>query len=164
MQHVLVVDQCPSTWLLVRGALEGAGAYRVTGAAGGELALAVLDADRPDLMILDLIMRGIPGIELAARGVDFGIPVILMTGEAATDTRLDRLGWPHLRKPVRADELIAECRAALANAHQNVRLVRRSLEILVSRTAELSDLQQAMRDLRARLSQTIETSQRRHYH
>src|SRR5689334_15690979 len=105
-RHILVVDDRPEVGEVVRRGLEELGHYRVSSATTGEEALPFFDMDRPDLVVLDAVLPGMSGIELAARAVCREIPVLLITGELAMETRLERVGWPHLRKPFRLDVLL----------------------------------------------------------
>lgn len=94
--------------------------YAVLGpASNGEEALTLVRSRRPDLMVLDVGLRGaMGGVELArAVQAEADIPVIFLTGYAREDVarrtgdiRRARL----LTKPILADRLYAEVRAALA--------------------------------------------------
>src|SRR5579859_7156036 len=130
MRHVMVVDNQPDIRAVVRMGLEDLGHYRVTAAATGDKALPVLDIDRPDLVVLDAVLPGMSGIELAAHVVHQGIPVLVMTVEAGMGERLARLGWPHLRKPFHLQDLLAEVEVTIAAVHENARTIRVSLDRL----------------------------------
>ena len=65
--RILIVDDEPNVRLVFRTALESAG-YRVAAAEDGEAALAWLEADRVDLVLLDLQMPGMGGMERARAG------------------------------------------------------------------------------------------------
>ncbi len=77
--------------------------YRVRQAADGEAALARLEEGRPDLLISDIRMPGLDGIELArrARQRHPGLPVLLVTGYAdeAARAAVPALGVAVLEKP-----------------------------------------------------------------
>jgi len=142
MSHVLVIDDQPPIRNVVETALEEDGAYRVSGVPTGDEALACFDADAPDLIVLDLVMPGMHGLEVAAHACARGIPVVLMTGEPAMAATLERLACPHLHKPFRMEQLLAEVRSALEDAAASTRLVRGALErLLVSATASDALLQ-----------------------
>src|SRR5260221_10061793 len=128
MRHVLVVDHQSRLCTLVQHALERTGEYRVSCAGTGEQALPVLDRDRPNLVVLDIMMPGMPGIEIASRATQRGIPIIASTDEGDVDARLSRLGWPYLAKPFRLELLLDECRATIAQTQENLRIVQASLE------------------------------------
>jgi two-component system, response regulator, stage 0 sporulation protein F len=111
---ILVVDddqQVRST--IVRG-LTALG-YAVREAAGGADALALIDAQRPQLVILDYMMPGMDGAETAREiaRVDPDIPIIFSTGHAALRVLRQAAGEDAsiLEKPftlAELDQLIAE--------------------------------------------------------
>jgi two-component system response regulator GlrR len=117
--HLLVVDDDKDQLALVRRWLEVAG-FKVSGADSGETALAVLETQRPDLVLTDLVMTGIDGIRLLCEihRQDPVMPVILVSGqasisEAVTATHLGASTF--LTKPIDRDTLVAEVRQALAS-------------------------------------------------
>src|SRR6185369_5295601 len=65
-QRVLVVDDDPTVSDVVRRYLERSG-LAVTLAGDGPAALRAFDAERPDLVVLDLMLPGIDGLEVARR-------------------------------------------------------------------------------------------------
>src|SRR5204862_4960951 len=79
-QRVLVVDDDPTVSDVVRRYLERAG-LAVTLAADGPAALRAFEAERPDLVVLDLMLPGIDGLEvcrrLRSRADD--VPVVMLT-------------------------------------------------------------------------------------
>jgi CheY-like chemotaxis protein len=163
MRHVLVVDHQPHLCTLVQHVLERTGEYRVSCAGSGEQALAVLDRDRPNLVMLDIMMPGMPGIELAAHATQRGVPIIATTDQQDVDARLSRLGWPSLAKPFRLELLLDECRATIAETQENLRIVRASLERLLATTGDVRDLVAKLGALREHIGATLETSRRLHH-
>ncbi len=155
VRHLLFVDDQPELRAVVQRALEDSGAYRVSCAANGDQALPLLDRDRPDLVVLDAVIPGIPGIELAAHATQRGIPIIVTTAEPDMDARLLRLGWPHLRKPFSLELLLAECDYTIAESQKNLRLVRTSLQRLAKTSGELKDVVATLRALRERVGATL---------
>jgi DNA-binding response OmpR family regulator len=153
MSHVLVVDDEPDICALVGVALEEFGHYRVSAARTGDAALPLLDRDRPDLVLLDAVMPGMPAMEFALHSTQRDIPLIVMTGHPEMIDTLDVLGWSHLRKPFRLDQLLVECAATILECKQNVVMVRASLHRLLNNNVELARLIE-----RARRS--VEASQR----
>jgi len=100
---VLLVDDEPEIRLLLGESLAGSG-YTMTEAADADTALACLGSGlRPDLLITDLTMPGLDGLQLieAARRLVPGLPAILLTGHPG-DAAPDAQGGPFalLRKPV----------------------------------------------------------------
>ena len=81
-RRILVVDDSPDMRALLEDVLEYAG-YEVVAAASGARALAEMNAQRPDLVITDLLMPGMSGFTLRAtmlRNPDLAsIPVIVLS-------------------------------------------------------------------------------------
>jgi CheY-like chemotaxis protein len=80
MKHILVVDDEKHICELYRGELEDEG-YAVTLANSGQEALELVESNPPDLIVLDIQMPGMDGIETLEKllGKDKGIPIILNT-------------------------------------------------------------------------------------
>ncbi len=80
MKRILVVDDEKHICELYKGELEDDG-YAVTIAFSGKEALAAVQQNRPDLIVLDIQMPGMDGIETLEKllGRDLGIPIILNT-------------------------------------------------------------------------------------
>ena len=117
MGHILVVDDEPAIAIVVRERLEREGlAVRV--ASSGEDALAHLDTDPADLVILDVMLPGIDGFEVLRRLRSAGhtVPIIMLT---ARDEDVDRIvglemgADDYIVKPFNPRELSARVRAAL---------------------------------------------------
>jgi DNA-binding NarL/FixJ family response regulator len=115
--RVLLVDDSPWLRQRVRAALERAGLVVVGEAADGAQALAQATAHRPDVVLMDLCMPGMDGIQATRtlRRQQPKIRVVLWTGR--DDTQLAsamRRSGAHagLSKGVRTGELIAALRAA----------------------------------------------------
>jgi DNA-binding NtrC family response regulator len=129
-------DHADSAELLVQR-LERAG-YRAVIAPDGETVLSCLEQERPDLLILDVVMPGMGGLEalrrLRAQAEHADLPVILLTGRAAVADRVAGLETgadEYLTKPIEEAELLARVRAmlrlrdAIADRDQAVRESRR---------------------------------------
>jgi DNA-binding response OmpR family regulator len=140
MPHVLVVDDQPDVCAFVAMALEEIGHYRVSAARTADEALPLLDRDRPDLVLLDAVMPGMPAMEFALHSTQRGIPLVVMTGHPDMIDTLDGLGWPLLRKPFHLDQLLVECAATIVECKQNLVMVRASLDRLLDNRVELSHL------------------------
>jgi two-component system KDP operon response regulator KdpE len=114
--RVLVVDDEPAIRRFLRVSLSAHG-YVVQEADGGEAAIAGVIAHRPDLVILDLGLPDIDGIEVTRRLREWtGIPVIILTvrgQEADKIAALDAGADDYLTKPFGTGELLARMRAAL---------------------------------------------------
>ena len=115
--QILLVDDDPGLLRLLSLRLESGG-YRVRTAVNGRQALAEVGAERPDLVVTDLRMEPMDGLELLeAIGRDTpGLPVILITAhgsipDAVRATQNGAFGF--LTKPVEKDELLAQVARAL---------------------------------------------------
>ncbi|MBN2364637.1 MAG: response regulator [Calditrichaeota bacterium] len=125
----LVVDDDYGARLLVQKILEKEG-YHITLASGGHEALEYLKKDSCDLMISDLKMEGMDGIELLnkVKQSEPNLSVIILTGHASIQTAIEalRLGAvDYLTKPVNADEL----RIRVKKAIERINLENRLTEI-----------------------------------
>lgn len=81
-----------------------------------ESALKVMDKDRPDLILLDIMLPGINGFELQSRIKEWNIPVIFLTARTSIQDRLLGLelgGDDYITKPFDNRELILRIRAVL---------------------------------------------------
>jgi CheY-like chemotaxis protein len=115
-ETLLVVDDDEDVLHSLAGILSAIG-YRVRTAGTSADALAMFEAERPDLVLLDFAMPGINGVDVArhVRTLRPQQPLLLMTGHADIDA-LESVadGLPLLRKPFREAELSAAVRRALA--------------------------------------------------
>jgi len=109
--HILIVDDDPRFLELLELNLTKAG-YRITGALTGEEALWVVQNDRPDLVILDIVMPGMGGWEVADRlntSTKEAIPFIFLTAKGQPQHRLTGLGlgaMEYVTKPFHPDQLL----------------------------------------------------------
>ena len=106
---VLVVDDERGVRQIVRSVLERQG-FAVTAVAGGEEALAVIDRNVPDLVMLDLMMPGMDGLTLlkAIRQRWTDLPVVVLTGFAEGEAAREILEYGPmtlLNKPFVPQEL-----------------------------------------------------------
>ena len=116
LQRVLHVEDVPSIQVVTRIALEKLGGYEVLSCASGQAALAEVQAFAPDLILLDMMLPQMTGLELLAQLsalIDLGkTPVVLLTGqsdEAADPEELRRLGVRKLlHKPFNPLQLAAQ--------------------------------------------------------
>jgi two-component system KDP operon response regulator KdpE len=113
---ILVVDDEPAIVRLVRAKLQADG-YAVATAGRGEEALAWLEDQRPDLIVLDVMMPGIDGFETLRRiRRESQVPVILLTARSADADKLrglDAGADDYVVKPFNPDELAARVAAVL---------------------------------------------------
>ena len=115
-QKILVVDDDPSLAEMLTIVLRGEGFDTAVLRDGGQ-ALAAVRALRPDLVLLDLMLPGINGIDLCrVLRADSNVPIVMLT--AKTDTVDVVLGLEsgaddYIVKPFRPKELVARVRARL---------------------------------------------------
>jgi DNA-binding response OmpR family regulator len=116
---ILVVDDEPAM-VGALGALLGQAGHRIVAAYDGEEALRRFHDDAPDLVLLDLAMPGMDGATVCRRIRESSeTPIIVVSGErdrAATVELLDLGADDYVRKPFRADELLARVRAVARRA------------------------------------------------
>jgi DNA-binding response OmpR family regulator len=116
MKTILVVDDERKIVDLARDYLEHAG-FAVVTAADGEAAIDAVQRRHPDLVVLDLGLPGLDGLDVTRRiRRDSNLPVIMLT---ARDDELDKLiglelgADDYLTKPFSPRELVARVRAVL---------------------------------------------------
>jgi len=119
-RKILVVDDDPALVRLVDQVLTHEG-YLVLKAGNGQEALRLLFVEKPDLVLLDVVMPGIDGWQTCSRIRDVSdIPIILITGQRNNEDDivrgLDTGADDYLLKPVGNKELLARVRAALRRA------------------------------------------------
>ena len=108
---IMVVDDSPQISKALSDLL-GASGYFVRAAPSGERALQILDTAKFDLIITDLKMTGMTGIDLAKQVQERvpGLPVVILTGFGDMDSVISalRLGVAdYLKKPFSIDEVLA---------------------------------------------------------
>lgn len=114
--RILVVDDEPQIRRVMRTTLASSG-YEITEARSGEEALEKVRCERPDLILLDVNMPGIGGLE-ACREIreSSDIPIIMLTvrsGEKDKVQALDAGADDYVVKPFSMEELLARIRSAL---------------------------------------------------
>ena len=112
---ILVIDDDPDVRAFIAAALEEHG-YRVSDAADGQEGLAAIERNRPDLVIVDFIMPGLSGADVAkkirAKWADQRI--LFVSGYSETEAvKRTAPDAPLLTKPFRADALHRAVRGAL---------------------------------------------------
>src|SRR5687768_15619502 len=119
--RVLVVDDEPAIRRFLRTALSAHG-YTVFEAASGEAALRSVVNDRPDVLILDLGLPDLDGLDVVVQLREWSrVPVIILSvreREADKIAALDAGADDYLTKPFGAGELMARLRAALRRSAQ----------------------------------------------
>ena len=116
MKKILVVDDEPKIIQLTQDYLENAG-FSVMSAGDGDRALAVIHGEQPDLVILDLGLPGMDGLDVC-RSIrkTSNLPIIMLT---ARDEEADKLvglelgADDYITKPFSPKELVARVRSVL---------------------------------------------------
>src|SRR5256712_4001562 len=113
---ILIVDDEQGILDTLRILLKNEG-FDVTTAQGGKAGLEQLKAAAPDLVLTDIKMPGVTGIEIlaAAKEQDPETPVILMTAQASLQTAIQAVNqgaFHYVPKPFSNDEIVALCRRA----------------------------------------------------
>jgi two-component system response regulator HydG len=114
---VLLVDDETGILEALQVLFRGEGYDVVMGRSGRE-ALEALASARPDLVVTDIRMPGVTGLEVLARvrETDSEIPVILMTAQASLQSAVRAVNegaYYYLQKPFANDDLLAICKRAL---------------------------------------------------
>jgi len=121
---ILVVDDEPKIARLARDYLEKDG-FRVTNASDGSTALAMARRERPDLIVLDLMLPGMDGLDVCrALRRESDIPIIMLTARAEETDRLIGLELgadDYIVKPFSPRELVARVRVVLRRVRGGVR-------------------------------------------
>jgi two-component system chemotaxis response regulator CheY len=115
--RILVVDDSGLARRGTRRALEAAG-YSVTEAEDGMVALEHYFVEKPDLVVLDLVMKGMYGLEVLAklRELDPQARVIVLSADIQTSSRQmvnDAGAAAFLNKPVTPEDLVNAVNTAL---------------------------------------------------
>jgi DNA-binding response OmpR family regulator len=117
--RILIVDDDRTLLMFIQEYLEREG-FTVSAAGGGEKALRLFYQDRPDLVVVDVMMPGMDGWELCARLQELSdVPIIMLTAKTSENDKLRgfRLGVDdYITKPFSMAELVARIRAVLARS------------------------------------------------
>ena len=100
--------------------------YRTLAAADGERGLELALAEKPDLILLDIMMPKLDGFAVCAelRRLAVAVPVLMLTAKGQIEDRvngLDAGADDYLVKPFSTEELLARVRALLRRSHRQAR-------------------------------------------
>jgi len=119
MIHVLIVEDDRLVLAGLAAGLEERG-YLVTKAVSGEQAVQLADSARPDLVLMDICLPDISGIEAARKINDrLGIPIIFLSAFNAEETVREAVslgGFVYLVKPITIKQLVPAIESVLARA------------------------------------------------
>jgi two-component system chemotaxis response regulator CheY len=119
---ILIVDDSSMSRRIVRGYLESAG-HEVTEASDGIAALDQYSLEKPDIVLLDLVMAGMGGLDVLRklRESDSRARVIVTTADIQNSTReMAAQAGSHgfLKKPIRREELLTAVNSGLEGLNQ----------------------------------------------
>lgn len=148
---ILIVDDTPENLRLLSRML--AQQYKVRAASNGLLALESVQANPPDLILLDIMMPEMDGYEtcvrLKADARTRDIPVIFISSleETCSKVKAFEMGaMDYITKPFQIEEILARVATHLALRELQVRLEKQNLE-LQARNAELQQAMAAIKTL-----------------
>ena len=120
MFHILVVDDDKNTRRLLQAVLEKAN-YTVTTAGDGEEALAVMDREHIDLVVLDVMMPRMDGYEFTSllRSTNNELPILMVTAKQLPEDK--KQGFlvgtdDYMTKPIDEEEMLLRIKALLRRA------------------------------------------------
>jgi DNA-binding response OmpR family regulator len=118
-ERILVVDDEPIVTEVVEKYLQREG-FRVTVVRDGPAALAAAEAESPDLIVLDLMLPGLYGLEVCRRvRASSHVPIIMLTAKDEESDKILGLGLgadDYVAKPFSPRELVARIQAVLRRA------------------------------------------------
>jgi len=113
---ILVVDDEPQILRVMRASLPARG-YEVRTAPGGDEALDEIRKEAPDLIVLDLVMPKMSGLDVCRRVREFSqVPIIVLSAKGSESDKIAALDLgadDYVTKPFSLDELLARVRAVL---------------------------------------------------
>src|SRR5437588_10968704 len=128
--RVLVIDDESAIRDSLKMTLEYEG-YEVLGAATGQEGLSLAEREAPDLVLLDVKMPGMDGIEVLERlrSMNESVPVIVVSGHGTISTAVEATkkgAFDFIEKPFASDRVLVSLRNALD--HRQLRDENRSLK------------------------------------
>jgi DNA-binding response OmpR family regulator len=137
--------------------------YRFLGAANGPEGIAMAQRERPDLVLLDIKMPGMDGMEVlrTLRAADEALPIVMISGHGTTATAVDAIksgATDFLEKPLGSERVIVptnslyiECLVGTHPLLEDFKLIHRALDVkkvqAEVRHAELENIRLAAKAL-----------------
>jgi DNA-binding response OmpR family regulator len=137
MARILVVDDEPMLCDLFRGWLQESLGADVACSLTGTLAAQMMVGRGFNLALIDAVLPDASGIALAALAANHNTPALLMSGHPEIIDKLDRCGFPTLKKPFPSSRLLAEASSIMRHAAENILAVQASAAEMRVRTQAL---------------------------
>ncbi len=157
MKTILVVDDEPKIVQLARDYLEHAG-FSVLAAGDGKSALEAFRSAKPDLVILDLGLPGMDGLDVArALRKDSSVPIIMLTARGEETDKLVGLELgadDYITKPFSPKELVARVRAVLRRWDASIANAGADVIRAADITLDVPRMQASVRDQPVELTPT----------
>ncbi len=125
MAHILIVDDSPTEVYVFKTMLEKHG-FTVSAAAEGEEGIEKVRKERPDLVLMDIVMPGLNGFQatrqLSRDPETSAIPIIIISTKGEESDRVWGLrqgARDYLAKPVSEEDLIAKVRSLLGEEQRS---------------------------------------------
>ncbi|HEY2904311.1 MAG TPA: sigma-54 dependent transcriptional regulator [Vicinamibacterales bacterium] len=158
--RVLVIDDESAIRDSLKMTLEYEG-YDVIGAATGQEGLAQAEREAPDLVLLDVKMPGMDGIEVLdrLRAMNESVPVIVVSGHGSISTAVEATkkgAFDFIEKPFASDRVLVSLRNALD--HRQLRDENRSLKKAVEVRHQMIGDSQALKQVMAAVARAAPTN------
>lgn len=151
---ILVIDDTPENLSVLLQILASRG-YQVRPALSGEIALKAVQEEKPDLILLDIMMPGMDGFEVCAKlksnDLTKDIPIIFISALGETENKIKAFetgGVDYISKPFNAAEVLARIETHLAIRNMELQL----LEEIEERKRVQQKLQRAHDELDQRVA------------
>jgi two-component system nitrogen regulation response regulator NtrX len=158
--RILVIDDEAAIRDSLRMTLEYEG-YEFIGAATGQEGLALAERDAPDLVLLDVKMPGMDGIEVLERlrSMNEALPVVVVSGHGSISTAVEATkkgAFDFIEKPFASERVLVSLRNALAQ--RQLRDENRSLKKAVEVRHQMVGDSQALKQVMAAVARAAPTS------
>src|ERR671925_1746423 len=135
--------------------------YQFVGAASGQEGIAVVQRDRPDLVLLDIKMPGMDGLEVLRKlhALDETLPVVMISGHGTTSTAVEAIrsgAIDFLDKPLSSERVIVTLQNALKQSE--LRTENRELKLAMEAKYEIVGQSPALRKVLEALKRAAPTN------